>query len=231
MSVLTTPTPKGIPTLAAGDRLGRDEFERRYSKMKNVKKAELIEGVVHMPSPVSFDQHGRQHAQLLSLFYLYTVQTPGVSVGDNSTVRLDDVNEPQPDIAMLIDPAFGGQVQIDEDGFIAGAPELVAEIAGTSASVDLGKKKQSYARNGVREYLVWRVYDEVIDWFVLDHSTFSLQTPGDDGIARLTVFPGLWIDFPALLRNDALAALKTLHLGLATPEHAAFAESLRSARR
>jgi hypothetical protein len=40
-----------IPPLRDGDRLTRDEFLRRWDAMPDVKWTELIDGVVHMPSP------------------------------------------------------------------------------------------------------------------------------------------------------------------------------------
>ena len=44
--------PPRILPLEHGDHLTREEFERRYEAMPHVRKAELIEGVVYMPSPV-----------------------------------------------------------------------------------------------------------------------------------------------------------------------------------
>lgn len=55
-SLMTTPR---IPVLCAGDALTRDEFERRYAAMPDVKKAELIEGIVYMDSPVRHTVHGQ----------------------------------------------------------------------------------------------------------------------------------------------------------------------------
>jgi hypothetical protein len=112
-----------IPLLCAGDRLTRDEFERRYAALPHCKKAELIEGVVCMPSPV------------------------GV-----------------------------------------------------------------YRRSGVREYLVYRVDDADVDWFVLEA----------DQVLRSRVFPGLWLDVAGLLRGDARSLHACLERGLASAEHARF---------
>ncbi len=143
-----------IPPLENGDRLSRPEFERRYNAMPNLKKAELIEGIVYMPSPVRFSQHGRPHSHLMGWLVLYEAGTPGVQAGDNSTVRLDVDNEPQPDASLLIDPERGGQTRLSKDGYIEGAPELVAEVASSRASYDLHDKQNIYRRNGVREYVV-----------------------------------------------------------------------------
>jgi hypothetical protein len=44
-----------IPPLENGDWLSRGEFERRFNAMPGLKRAELIEGVVHLPSPIAFN--------------------------------------------------------------------------------------------------------------------------------------------------------------------------------
>jgi Uma2 family endonuclease len=147
-------------------------------------------------------------------------------VGDNSTVRLDLDNEPQPDGSLLIDPECGGQTRISADGYIEGAPELVLEVASSSASYDLHTKRHVYRRNGVREYVVWRVLDEAIDWFVLRDGEYERLDLGDDGILRSEVFAGLWLDPAALVRHDLATVLATVQRGVASPDHAAFAATL-----
>ncbi|MBV9121864.1 MAG: Uma2 family endonuclease, partial [Planctomycetes bacterium] len=161
----TPPAESPIPPLESGDHLTREEFERRYDAMPNLKKAELIEGVVYLPSPVRWRQHASRHADLIGWLGTYQAGTPGVEVGDNGTVRVDLENEPQPDAVMIVEPSHGGRVKISTDDYIEGAPELVAEIAASSASIDLNTKLRVYRRNQVREYLVWRVLDGAIDWF------------------------------------------------------------------
>ena len=156
-----------IPPLESGDRITRDEFERRYAGMPALTKAELIEGVVYVASPVRQRYHGKQHYHLLTWFGHYEAGTAGVEGGDNSTVRLDLNNEPQPDCVFFIQPEKGGQVHIDDEGYINGAPDLVAEVAASSASYDLHDKLDAFRRNGVREYIVCRVLDRRVDWFVL----------------------------------------------------------------
>jgi Uma2 family endonuclease len=218
-----------IPELRAGDRLSRAEFERRYSAMPNVKKAELIEGVVYMPSPVSSVEHGNPHFDLVTFLGFYRVATPGIEGSDNATVRLDGENEPQPDAYLRIVPQFGGQTR-DDGKYVAGAPELVAEIAASSVSYDLHDKLRSYQRNGVREYLVWRVWDSAIDWFVLRDGRFERMSPVDSGHYQSAVFPGLWLDLDALLRGDVLRVLTVLQQGIVSPEHATFVAQLQSAQ-
>jgi Uma2 family endonuclease len=217
---------KTLPVLENGDRLTRAEFERRYEAMPHLKKAELIEGVVYVPSPVRHRQHGSPHAHLISWLGLYAANTPGVEVGDNSSVRLDLDNEPQPDGLLFIDPAFGGQVRISADGILEGAPELVAEVASSSVSYDLHAKLHVYRRNGVREYIVWRVLEGEIDWFVLRAGQYERMPLDANGLLRSEVFVGLWLDPAALVRGDLATVLAIIQQGLASPEHAAFVTRL-----
>ena len=144
-----------ILPLENGDRLSRIEFERRYQAMPKVKKAELIEGRVYMASPVRII-HGQPHAYIMTWLGVYCAATPGTQFADNTTVRLDTDNEPQPDALLRIER---GQSQIDVDDYIQGAPELIVEIAGRGDSriaptYDQLEKLQVDRRNGVREYLI-----------------------------------------------------------------------------
>jgi len=219
-----------IPPLENGDRLTRTEFERRYEAMPELKKAELIEGVVHMPSPVRQRYHGRQHSHLNFWLCAYEGSTLGVEVGDSSTVRLDLDNMPQPDCLLFVQPELGGQVRIGTKGYIEGAPDLVAEVASSSVSYDLGDKLRAYWRNGAREYVVWRVLDREIDWFVLHEQRYEPLKPAADGILRSTVFPGLWLDPAALIRGNVNAVFAIVQQGLSSPEHADFVARLEHAR-
>jgi Uma2 family endonuclease len=216
------PGSGGIPPLEPGDRLTRDEFERRYEAMPHLKKAELIEGVVYMPSPVRMYRHGTPQAHLVTWMGTYRAATPGTELGDNTTARLDLDNEPQPDALLLIVPARGGQVKISDDDYIEGAPELVAEVASSSVSFDLHTKFNVYRRCGVKEYIVWRVLDRAIDWFVLQGGALERLPTESDGIHKSRVFPGLWLNSEALLNGDLAHVLATLQSGIATPEHAEF---------
>jgi Uma2 family endonuclease len=218
-----------VPPLEPGDRLTREEFERRYDAMPGLKKAELIEGVVYMPSPVRLRNHGRPSRHLSTWMGVYEAATPGVEGGDNCTARLDLGNESQPDALLLIDPARGGQARISADDYIEAAPELVAEVAASTATYDLHTKLEVYRRNRVREYIVWRVRDRQIDWFVLRQGRFERLAPGADGILRSEVFPGLWLDPEALVRGDLARVLAVLQQGVASPEHVAFVALLQSA--
>ena len=215
-----------IPPLENGDRLTRAEFERRYHAMPDVKKAELVEGIVYVPSPVRHVQHGRPNADIQIWLGIYRVSTPGTDSGDDSTIRLDLDNEPQPDAHLRIE--IGGTSRIDEDGYLDGAPELVVEVAASSASYDLHDKLRAYRRNGVQEYVVWRVLDGIVDWLILREGAYERLEPDEAGILKSACFPGLWLATTALLAGEMPAVLATLQEGLASPEHAAFVERLRA---
>ena len=215
-----------LPPLEPGDRFTRMEFERRYSAMPQCPKAELIEGAVYMPSPARFRRHGQPQAHLVWWLVHYEMGTPGIATGDNSTTRLDLDNEPQPDAVLLIEPARGGQALLAKTIILRMLPELVAEVAASSASIDLHTKFHVYRRNGVREYLVWRVLDQEVDWFVLRTGQYERLQPDAQGFLCSEVFPGLWLDTAALLRGDLASVLTAVQHGLASPEHAAFVTRL-----
>lgn len=221
-------TPE-TPPLEQGDHLTRDEFHRRYEAMPHVKKAELIEGVVHMPSPVNYRKHAGPQFLVITWLGVYAAHTAGVGGGDNATLKLDLINEPQPDGFLLITPECGGQVRIDGEGYIVGAPELIVEVAASSASYDLHSKLDAYRRNNVREYVVWRVLDRALDWFVLENDQYA-RLPSEDGIYRSRVFPGLWLDASALLGGNLLRVFEVVQQGVATEEHRRFVEALQTAR-
>jgi len=215
-----------IPPLENGDRLNRYEFERRYDAMPNLKKAELIEGIVYMPAALRFKSHSQPHSWVIGWLVTYEATTPGVAVGDAPTVRLDIDNEPQPDVVLLIAPEAGGQAQLSDDDYVEGAPELIVEIAASSVAIDLHAKKQAYRRNGVKEYIVWQVLDQKISWFYLEKGEY-LDLPADpNGIVRSQVFPGLWLAVAELLAGNIQHVLAVLQEGVQSPEHAAFVQKL-----
>lgn len=219
-SDITTPI---TPPLENGDRLTRYEFERRYQAMPHLKKAELIEGVVYVPAALRFRNHAEPHANLMIWLGMYKIMTSGVQLGDNPTVRLDLDNTPQPDAVLLID---GGQARINDDDYIEGAPELIIEVAASSAAYDLYDKKRAYRRNGVQEYLVWRVYDNELDWFSLQTGEYVLLEPDREGIIRSSVFPGLWLAIPSLLSGKMSEVLAVLQQGLNSTQHQEFKQRL-----
>lgn len=225
------PTPETLPPLENGDRLTRREFERRFDAMPHIKKAELIEGVVYMPSPVRVKSHAKPHAQIIGWIGAYCAATPDVDFADNATLRLDPDNEPQPDAMLWINEAAGGRARISEDDYLEGAPELIVEIAASTASYDLHDKLKVYRRNGVQEYIVWRVYDRQIDWFHLESEQYVRLSPDTEGITESRVFPGFRLDATSMTSGDLARVLAELQKGLASDAHTTFVERLSAATR
>ncbi|OLT60850.1 hypothetical protein BJP37_19360 [Moorena bouillonii PNG] len=205
-----------IPPLENGDQLTLAEFERRYSAMADLKKAELIERIVYMASPVRITKHGEPHAHIMLWLGFYQTYTPNLQLGNNCTVRLDLENEAQPDALLRL--KVGGQSTISQDGYVEGAPELIVEIAASSVSIDLHKKLNVYRRNGVQEYLVWRVDDGEFDWFRLREGEYTKLEPNPEGILCSEIFPGLWLDKAALLAGNLAKVLEILQQGLQSQE-------------
>lgn len=218
--------PPALPPLQSGDRLTRREFERRYEAMPGVKRAELIEGVVFMSSPLFEASHGQPHAHMLVWLGIYKAVTPGLRIADNTSLRLDNDNEYQPDAILRIDERLGGRSRIAPDHYLEGAPELIVEVAASSASVDLYDKFCVYRRVGVQEYIVWQVYEQRIDWWALNDGDYTPLVADEQGVVRSRVFPGLWLNAPAMLNDDLRAALDTLQQGITSPDHAAFVARL-----
>jgi Uma2 family endonuclease len=226
-SVRETADPVEILELHNGDRMSQKEFHRIYSQMPEDFKAELIGGIVYLASPRKI-RHGTNHILLGSVFGTYEGNTPGTEAGSNTTVILSDEGEPQPDLCLRILHECGGQSRTDEDDYIVGAPELLAEIALTSRSIDLHGKRDDYAQHGVLEYLVLSLRETKLHWFDL-RANQELK-PEPDGVFRIRSFPGLWIHGEALLAKDYQRTMAVLNQGLATPEHAEFVRRLAGKR-
>ena len=207
------------PQLEHGEKLTRDEFERRYEAMPHLKKAELIGGIVYMGSPVRADIHGKPHGYIMAWIGVYCAATPGVDFLDNTTVHLDSDNEAQPDALLRINE--GGTSLLNDKGYIEGAPELIVEIAGTSADYDLHEKLEAYLRNGVTEYIVWQTQEGQLDWFRLVNEEYVPMSPDANGLIESQVFPGLRLAVSALMGGDLATVLSELQKGLETNEHAA----------
>lgn len=226
---LTSPrsTPPTEPPLDAGDHLSRLEFEQRYKAHPEIKKAELIEGVVYIPSPVRFKQHSQPHSHIITWLGVYQASTPGTASGDNATVRLDFENEVQPDALLRLETELGGNSHITDDDYLDGPPELIIEIAASSAAYDMHIKRRVYARSGVREYLVLQVYEQQLDWFVLREGVYEPMLPDDENVFHSEIFPGLWLKIEAFWSGDIAAILATLQAGLSSKEHADFLSRLQ----
>jgi len=227
--VATAPIVSGdhaIPALTNGDRLTRDEFERRCAAMPADVKAELVDGRVYIvPSPVSHKNHSGPHVRASHWIASYMEFTTGVDAGDNATLRLDLDNEPQPDLFLRIQPECGGQ-STDDGDYVGGAPELIFEIAGSTVAYDLYEKLDAYRRNGVREYIVWTTRENELRWFILRESRYDLLAPGEDVLYRSETFPGLWLNAQALLTGDLKGVRAAVEQGVATAEHGEFVRRL-----
>jgi Uma2 family endonuclease len=194
--------------LESGDRLTRAEFHRRYETRADLKKAELVEGVVYVGSPVRADLHSEPHALVITWLGIYRVRHPEVRLEDNATVLLDADNEVQPDACLWREEPGGPQ--LTPDHYIAGAPQLVIEVAASSASYDLHDKLRAYRRNGVREYVVWRVLDETIDWLRMRDGEYVRIEPNAQGVIESETFPGLRLHVEKLLLGDLVGVLAEL---------------------
>jgi Uma2 family endonuclease len=220
-AVITSPRP-----LVEGERLDQPTFHARYLAMPPGTRAELIGGVVYMPSPVS-EEHGEAHVPTIVWLSYYADHTPGVKVLDNATVILGWRSEPQPDAMLRILSECGGQTR-SERRLIHGAPELVVEVAKATRYVDLGPKLADYEQAGVREYVVRALDPDEVIWFKREGSSLVPVMPDADGLYRSPFLPGLWLDPEALVRGDNFRLRQVLDLGVATPEHAAFVAALRA---
>ena len=219
------------PVLHNGDTLGADEYLRRFCRMPEVKKAELIGGVVFVESRACVG-HGAAASDLACWLGAYSIPTAGTQGSIRVTTLLDDDNVVQPDVTLAILPESGGRITYSSDGYHAGGAELLAEVAMNSAGFDAVMKPRLYLKHGVAEYVLWRVEDEAIDWWTLRDGDYAAIEPDPaDGLLKSAVYPGLWLDKPAMLRGDMPAVLAALQRGLASPGHAEFAAKLRESAR
>jgi Uma2 family endonuclease len=215
-----------IPPLETGDRLTRAEFRRRWEAMPHVKHAELIEGIVFMgAAALRHVQHGGPHQLLIGWLDRYIEHVPGLDGGISASIGLDNDNEPQPDGYLILPPAMSKSV-VTEEGYLEGPPDLVAEISASTTSIDLNLKFQAYRRNGIREYIVWRVLDKEVDWYALEQGQYVPLPPDAAGTIRSGVFPGLWLDTAALIKLNRKRLYATLRQGMATREFAEFASQV-----
>ena len=221
--------PVSTPPLLEGDSLTSDEFMRRWEEMHDLKYAELIDGIVYMPSPMSRD-HGRSQVFLGSWLSFYTMATPGCEACMEATWLMGERQVPQPDLTLLIPPDYGGQSEM-AGPYSAGAPELIVEVAVSSYSRDFGAKRRLYERMGVREYFIAAPRDEKLVCLSLTSDDFRPIEADETGIVRSVCFPGLWLDTKALWDLDLQRMNSVLQQGLATSEHAAFAARLASQKR
>jgi Uma2 family endonuclease len=207
-----------------GDRRTQAEFHRLYESAPDDVRFELVGGVVYMASPLR-RVHALYHSDLSAALAGYVRKTPGVELLDNATVILGEESEPQPDLLVRILTEFGGQSKENEDGYIEGAPELVAEIAHSMRAIDMHQKRTDYGQAGVREYLVLCIAERQLHWF--DFKSRRAIEADADGVHRSRVFPGLWIEAPAHLGRRSARLQQMTKRGIASPEHAAFIKRLQ----
>ena len=192
------------PPFESGDMLSRDEFERIYELYPEIKKAELIQGIVYVGSPVRTPEHAEPENVIGTWLGNYAITHPGVRAANNGTVRLGPEDEPQPDVMLFRE---AGQSRIDDESYVAGAPELAAEVAASTANIAMHRKKESYRRAGVQEYIVWLTLDERFLWYRLRDGKYVELRPGPDGVIRSEIFPGLEMNVARLLDGDYSVAL------------------------
>jgi Uma2 family endonuclease len=149
-----------------------------------------------------------------------------LELADNATVRLDLDNEPQPDALLRIKTELGGQSRISEDDYIEGSPELIVEISGSTVSYDLYNKLTIYRRHGVKEYIVWRVYDQEIDWFILEAGEYVKLPIGDLGLMESRIFPGLVLSVDDMLKGNLAKVLGILQAEINSERHRSYCHQL-----
>ena len=211
-----------IPPLENGDHLTREEFHRRYEAMPENVKAELIEGIVYMTSPVRIEHHGKPSARIITWLGNYSAFTTATEVSENVTVFLDSGNEYQPDAVLRIEREYGGNSFINDNDYLQGSPELLVEVSASTISKDMFEKKNVYRRSGVLEYIVWRVADGEIDWFILENGAYRKLEAGKNGVIESKVFSGLRLNIKAMLAGDLRKVLGDLQKGLQSKKHKEF---------
>lgn len=225
-TAIQPPRTKILPPVENGDQLDQKTFHARYQAMPEDCRAELIGGIVYMPSPQKVP-HSKAQQLVVRWLDEYAEATPGTEALANNTQILGPDSEPEPDACLFIMPEYGGQVFMDDDQYLNGPPELIVEVSSATESIDLHRKKQDYQKAGVSEYVVLALRLQRVLWFARRRGKYQEVPLSRDGIQRSRVFPGLWLDAEAILTNHRQRVLAALRQGLATPEHAAFVANLQ----
>ncbi len=199
--------------------MDRREFLARWEADPYLNRAELIEGVVYLASPVSIS-HGCYDNPLHVWLGYYRSRSSGCQILGNTTWMLLD-SSPQPDLALRRLPEAGGLSGNTEDGkYPVGPPELVVEVCRSSRSYDLGPKLALYRRAGVPEYLALLVEERRVEWRVLEGDRYVLLAADRDGFLKSRIFPGLWLDPAALFAEDLPAMIAAVERGLENEKRA-----------
>ena len=209
--------------LLNGDKLTRDEFLRIWEEHPEIKFAELIRGIVYMPSPLTLE-HGEKAGNMGLFLGTYAAHTEGVKHAHNVTTYMGE-DAPQPVVNLRILPEYGG-VTKKRGKYLSGAPELISEVCVTSSVYDLHQKLAVYEEAGVQEYLAVLMREQEIRWHRLTKRGYQLLGPAGDNLWKSRVFPGLWLDGKALLAGDSAKMMAALQRGLQSPEHEAFVNKL-----
>ena len=228
MSTAERTQSRTLPPLVDGQRLDQPTFHERYAAMPEKTRAELVDGVVFMPSPLR-GAHGEADRMIGGWLFCYQRAVPCLRSPSNATAILGPGVEVRPDAQLRIPDELGGRDRV-VDGYVNGPPELVVEVGGSSRVFDLGSKKNSYEKAGVLEYLFVGVEPVDVRWFALRDGRYAEIATGADGIYRSEVFPGLWLDPKAFAEEDRDALIAALERGLATDEHARFVAELEGRR-
>jgi len=223
----TTKAPGRPQLLANGDRMKQPEFHRRYLECPKDEKWELVGGVVYRASPLS-RTHSNYDGRFGLALELYSCETPGTEALHNATAILGEESEPQPDLGLIILPEYGGRIRPVGD-FVHSPPELLTEVAHSTRALDMNQKRADYQRAGVQEYVVICTEERELHWF--DFRADRPLRPDRKGIYRSRVFPGLWIDGPALIELNSRRIVEVVRQGIASPAHAAFVRRLERAHR
>jgi Uma2 family endonuclease len=212
-STLPPPTKRSrqpaVLPLENGEHLSVVEFLVRYEAAKDMKKCQLIEGTVYMPSPVRADAHAEPDGLLQGWLFSYAIRNPGLKCYPNATLLLDQENAPQPDAILCSAPKPKHRVWLNQRGYLCGSPELVCEISASTRSIDMHEKKRAYRRAGVTEYLVWLTEENTVAWFHLTAGEYQLL-PVNKGLIHSKIFPGLVLDTKALLKRDGAKLVAAL---------------------
>lgn len=213
----TKPIRNGkLPLLYDGLRLDRVTFHRLYEASPELKRVQLIEGIVHMPSPMRFVQHANPQTCINGWLFCYVTQTPGVNTGGSATLKIDDENEFEPDGMLFYD---NGQLIIADDGYLEGVPELAVEVTASTFTIDSKEKFRVYEKHGVKEYLLWNTEAGTITWYARHKDKFVPMKSNRAGILKSKIFPGLWLEVAAMREGDMTQVMKTLYEGLASAPH------------
>ena len=139
-------------------------------------KTEMIDGRIYMMSPRPRVTHALACTNIVSEFKQHLRGKKCTAFCDGVDVFLDEKNRFVPDVMIVCNPDI-----IKEDG-IHGAPDLVVEVLSvTTAKNDKGRKKDIYAKAGVKEYWLVDTWNKSVEvyynkngWLVLDNIYFYL---------------------------------------------------------